>query len=139
MLTNPIWVVKTRVFGTAKHDSIAYRGLWDGLRSIYRTEGIRGLYKGSLLALVGVSNGSIQFATYEEIKRRRTDLKKRKYLRAEKEWKVEDEKLVSPRRIEIGSRSLADACVDKYRVYLSIRIFKTCSDSINVPLSSRPS
>lgn len=96
MLTNPIWVVKTRVFGTAKNDSIAYRGLWDGFRSIYRTEGIRGLYKGSLLALVGVSNGSIQFATYEEIKRRRTEVKRRKYLREGKEWKVEDEKLVRP-------------------------------------------
>ncbi|OWT38459.1 solute carrier family 25 (mitochondrial folate transporter), member 32 [Cryptococcus neoformans Bt1] len=93
MLTNPIWVVKTRVFGTAKNDSIAYRGLWDGFRSIYRMEGIRGLYKGSLLALVGVSNGSIQFATYEEIKRRRTEVKRRKYLREGKEWKVEDEKL----------------------------------------------
>jgi hypothetical protein len=28
MLTNPIWVVKTRVFGTAKSDAAAYRGLW---------------------------------------------------------------------------------------------------------------
>lgn len=95
MLTNPIWVVKTRVFGTAKNDAVAYRGLWDGLRSISRTEGIRGLYKGSLLALIGVSNGSIQFATYEEIKRRRTEVKRRKYLREGKEWRVEDEKLVS--------------------------------------------
>jgi hypothetical protein len=28
MLTNPIWVVKTRVFGTARTDSTAYKGLW---------------------------------------------------------------------------------------------------------------
>ena len=28
MLTNPIWVVKTRIFATAKHDPTAYRGLW---------------------------------------------------------------------------------------------------------------
>lgn len=28
MLTNPIWVVKTRVFATAKNDPKAFRGLW---------------------------------------------------------------------------------------------------------------
>jgi solute carrier family 25 folate transporter 32 len=48
-----------------------------------------------LLALVGVSNGSIQFATYEAIKRRRTDLKRKLYETKGKEWKVEDEKLAS--------------------------------------------
>lgn len=67
----------------------------DGLRSIYRYEGLRGLYKGSLLALVGVSNGSIQFAAYEEIKQRRTDLKRRRFDKVGRRWRVEDEKLVS--------------------------------------------
>lgn len=47
------------------------------------------------MALVGVSNGSIQFAAYEEIKRRRTDLKRRVYEGKAREWRVEDEKLVS--------------------------------------------
>lgn len=56
---------------------------------------MKGLYKGSLLALVGVSNGSIQFATYEELKRRRTDAKRRRYVKAGREFRVEDEKLVS--------------------------------------------
>ena len=76
----------------------------DGLSSIYRTEGLRGLYKGSLLALVGVSNGSIQFATYEEIKRRRTDIKRRLYEKHGRPWRVEDEKLVSPQLIVHSSR-----------------------------------
>jgi hypothetical protein len=67
----------------------------DGLRTIYRAEGTRGLYKGSLLALVGVSNGSIQFAPYEEIKRKRMDIKRKLFASQGKEWKVEDEKLVS--------------------------------------------
>ncbi|TYJ52146.1 hypothetical protein B9479_007271 [Cryptococcus floricola] len=93
MMTNPIWVVKTRVFGTAKNDPAAYRGLWDGLTSIYAKEGLRGLYKGSLLALVGVSNGSIQFAAYEEIKRRRTEVKKRLFELEGKTWGAGDEKL----------------------------------------------
>lgn len=66
----------------------------DGLRTIYKHEGMRGLYKGSLLALVGVSNGSIQFAAYEEIKRRRTDIKRKLIEREGRSWQVADEKLV---------------------------------------------
>ncbi|KAL9933153.1 hypothetical protein V8E36_007871 [Tilletia maclaganii] len=50
----------------------AYNTLWSSLRHIYATEGIRGLWKGAGLALVGVSNGAIQFATYEQLKRWRT-------------------------------------------------------------------
>jgi solute carrier family 25 folate transporter 32 len=69
------------------------------LSTIYTREGIRGLYKGSLLALVGVSNGSIQFATYEAIKRQRADIKRRLYEKQGREWKIEDEKLVSLRAV----------------------------------------
>lgn len=104
MLTNPIWVVKTRIFATPRNDPNAYNGLFsevkivpadsDTMSRIYKAEGMRGLYRGSLLALVGVSNGSIQFATYEDIKRRRIDVKKRKFANAGKVWKQEDEKLV---------------------------------------------
>jgi hypothetical protein len=36
MLTNPIWVVKTRVFATGKNDPAAFRGLW-GMSSITLT------------------------------------------------------------------------------------------------------
>jgi solute carrier family 25 folate transporter 32 len=48
-----------------------------------------------LLALVGVSNGSIQFAAYEEIKTRRTARKRRKIERDGGVWTRGDEKLVS--------------------------------------------
>jgi solute carrier family 25 folate transporter 32 len=68
----------------------------DGLPYIYRNEGLRGLYKGSLLALVGVSNGSIQFAAYEDIKARRTRIKRRRIEQSGGTWRREDEKLVSP-------------------------------------------
>jgi solute carrier family 25 folate transporter 32 len=95
MLTNPIWVVKTRVFATPHNAPGAYNGLFNSFGRIYSAEGWRGLYRGSLLALVGVSNGSIQFATYEEIKRARVELKKRKFAHRGIEFRPEDEKLVS--------------------------------------------
>lgn len=90
LMTNPIWVVKTRMFTTprsvasvptattggaaARAPPEVYRGLWHGLVSIYRTEGVRGWYKGAGLALFGVSNGAIQFMAYEELKKWRTSV-----------------------------------------------------------------
>jgi solute carrier family 25 folate transporter 32 len=55
-LTNPIWVVKTRL--CLQYDDVAkvpndkqYRGMVDGLLKIYKTEGFRGLYAVSLLII----------------------------------------------------------------------------------------
>lgn len=52
LMTNPIWVVKTRLCLQYADDvniaeSKKYRGMVDALKKIYRTEGIRGLYKAS--------------------------------------------------------------------------------------------
>jgi solute carrier family 25 folate transporter 32 len=57
---------------------VAYRGLAHGLRDIWRHEGVRGLYKGAGLALVGVSNGAIQFVAYEELKKWRSAVARRR-------------------------------------------------------------
>ncbi|KAG8835356.1 hypothetical protein FRC17_003839 [Serendipita sp. 399] len=40
----------------------------NGLYRLSKTEGIRGLYRGTSLALFGVTNGSLQFMTYELMK-----------------------------------------------------------------------
>ncbi|THH13333.1 hypothetical protein EW146_g6876 [Bondarzewia mesenterica] len=65
----------------------------DGFKTIYRSEGLAGLYRGTSLALVGVSNGALQFMTYEEMKRWAFERKKRQYATAGKEWTAKDEKL----------------------------------------------
>ncbi|ETW84419.1 mitochondrial carrier protein [Heterobasidion irregulare TC 32-1] len=93
VITNPIWVVKVRMFTTRADSPTAYRGLWDGFRSIYRTEGVTGLYRGTILALVGVGNGALQFMTYEEMKRWGFERKKRQFEKAGKEYTAEDDKL----------------------------------------------
>ncbi|XP_039954007.1 mitochondrial folate transporter/carrier [Bactrocera neohumeralis] len=72
ILTNPIWVVKTRLclqYGaeaSSKHTE--YRGMVDALAQIYRKEGVRGLYRGFVPGILGVSHGALQFMTYEEMK-----------------------------------------------------------------------
>lgn len=72
LMTNPIWVVKTRLClqfdSDTTHNDKRYRGMIDGLTKIYRTEGIRGLYSGFFPGMLGVSHGALQFMTYEEMK-----------------------------------------------------------------------
>ncbi|TRY72311.1 hypothetical protein TCAL_05380 [Tigriopus californicus] len=75
-MTNPIWVVKTRLclqyggdeLAQAKDPSKTYKGMVDALYKIGKYEGIRGLYKGFVPGLWGVSHGAIQFMAYEEMK-----------------------------------------------------------------------
>ena len=76
VLTNPIWVVKTRMLTTSATQSGAYPGLFSGLRSIYRTEGVRGFFHGLTPTLVGVSHGSLYFLAYEKLKLWRRNSKK---------------------------------------------------------------
>eukprot|EP00040_Diaphanoeca_grandis_P026551 m.149049 g.149049 ORF g.149049 m.149049 type:complete len:342 (-) comp30633_c2_seq1:268-1293(-) len=75
-VTNPIWVVKTRMClqvnpsktNNQPSSSANYRGLWHGLRSIVHAEGVAGLYRGFVPGLFGTMHGSIQFVVYEELK-----------------------------------------------------------------------
>ena len=80
-LTNPIWVVKTRMFLDERpHGAQAARpSLLRALSALWREEGVRGLYRGFLPGLLGVSHGAVQFATYESVKQR---LRQRKAARA---------------------------------------------------------
>ena len=55
---------------------------------------MHGLYRGTWLALFGVSNGAIQFMAYEEMKRWAFKQKKGQYLKAGKEWTSETDWLV---------------------------------------------
>jgi solute carrier family 25 folate transporter 32 len=78
-VTNPLWVVKTRLqtqtlasAGSAgavrAGGGILYTGAADALLRIAREEGLRGLYAGFLPSLVGVTHVAIQFPLYERLK-----------------------------------------------------------------------
>ncbi|KAM0719055.1 hypothetical protein Q7P37_004960 [Cladosporium fusiforme] len=66
--TNPIWVIKTRMLSTARNSPGAYRSITHGTLDLYRSEGLKGFYRGLLPSLFGVSHGAIQFMVYERLK-----------------------------------------------------------------------
>ncbi|KAJ9242777.1 hypothetical protein DTO166G5_532 [Paecilomyces variotii] len=68
VITNPIWVIKTRMLSTGSHIPGAYKSFASGAKEILRTEGIAGFYRGLLPALFGVSHGALQFMAYEKLK-----------------------------------------------------------------------
>jgi len=86
VLTNPVWVVKTRLQlqqwvlpGAAAEASAAaggvlatprYEGPLHCVATILREEGVAGFYKGMWPSIWLVAHGAIQFTAYEEIKRR---------------------------------------------------------------------
>ncbi|OUC49613.1 hypothetical protein D917_05224 [Trichinella nativa] len=69
LLTNPVWVAKTRLCLQYENQPKQYRGMIDVLVKLYRMDGIRGLYKGYLPGIVGTSHGAIQFMAYDELKK----------------------------------------------------------------------
>lgn len=68
-ITAPMWVIRTRMMIQQKGVSpFYYNSVADALKTIYKTEGVRGMYKGFTASLVGLIHAGIQFPTYELIK-----------------------------------------------------------------------
>lgn len=68
VLTNPIWVVKTRMISTSSATEGAYPSMISGFRSIWVTEGYRGYFHGLIPAIFGVTHGALYFLAYENVK-----------------------------------------------------------------------
>ncbi|XP_030372001.1 peroxisomal membrane protein PMP34 [Scaptodrosophila lebanonensis] len=72
--TTPFWVVNTRlrmrdVAGTSDEINKHYKNLLAGLRYVAKTEGVKGLWSGTIPSLILVSNPALQFMMYEMLKR----------------------------------------------------------------------
>lgn len=66
-----------------------------------------GLFRGTSLALFGVSTGAIQFVAYEKMKKWGFDRKRKQYARAGMEWTPDADKLVRPMAVfNLLSRAL---------------------------------
>ena len=82
MMTNPIWVIKTRLMSQSNPRSTLlhsrspwrYRNTLDAARKMYRTEGILSFYSGLTPALLGLTHVAIQFPLYEVFKQKFTGL-----------------------------------------------------------------
>jgi len=71
-ITNPIWLLKTRMQLIA--DSSAgqkiYSSYAECAKSIYKEEGVKGFFKGISASYWGCTEGAIQFVLYEQFKTR---------------------------------------------------------------------
>ncbi|KAI1468404.1 mitochondrial carrier [Daldinia caldariorum] len=69
VLTNPIWVMKTRMLSSDRTAAGAYPSMRAGAAHILRREGWKGFYRGLGISLFGVVHGAVQFAVYDPVKR----------------------------------------------------------------------
>lgn len=76
ILTNPIWVIKTRLMSQSKNTSTSegkrvnfhYKNTWDAARQMYKAEGFRSFYSGLTPAMLGLTHVAVQFPLYEFFK-----------------------------------------------------------------------
>ncbi|KAJ3191891.1 hypothetical protein HK101_007305 [Irineochytrium annulatum] len=80
-LTNPIWLVKTRMQLQAENAGAnklqRYKSSFHCLMTIVKTEGVKGLYKGLSASFLGLTESTLQFTMYEYMKKRVIDGKPR--------------------------------------------------------------
>lgn len=76
ILTNPIWVIKTRMMSTSRHISGSYSSSIDGFKRLLRQEGVKSLWKGLVPSLFGVSQGAIYFMVYDTLKYKYSSMRK---------------------------------------------------------------
>lgn len=82
MMTNPIWVIKTRLMSQSSSRSTPlqsrspwrYRNTLDAARKMYQAEGMLSFYSGLTPALLGLTHVAIQFPLYEVFKQEFTGI-----------------------------------------------------------------
>ncbi len=69
LITNPIWVLKTRMLASDSSAAGAYPSMWAGAARLMREEGFLGFYRGLGVGMLAVSHGAVQFAVYDPARR----------------------------------------------------------------------
>src|ERR1700753_1914717 len=76
MVTNPIWVIKTRLMSQVSRKAVSndarppwhYKSTLDAAKKMYKTEGMLSFYSGLTPALLGLTHVAVQFPAYEYLK-----------------------------------------------------------------------
>ena len=68
LITNPIWLIKTRMQLQLTDSATNYKSALHALQSIVKQDGVLGLYKGIVPALFLTTHGAVQFGSYEKLK-----------------------------------------------------------------------
>lgn len=116
--TNPIWLVKTRLQldkSNASHipgRGRQYKNSWDCIKQTVRHEGIAGLYRGLSASYLGVTESTLQWVLYEQMKK---ILARREHIRQSqpgyKNSFIEDTEVVGGRLLAAGAAKLCAALV----------------------------
>ncbi|KAJ2901935.1 mitochondrial folate carrier protein [Zalerion maritima] len=69
LMTNPLWVLKTRLLSSDQTAKGAYPGPVRGTIQLWKDEGWRGGYRGLAISMIGVAHGAVHFAVYEPAKK----------------------------------------------------------------------
>ncbi|KAI5959731.1 FLX1 [Candida pseudojiufengensis] len=68
ILTNPIWVLKTRILSSSKTTENAYKSTIDGIKQMLNQEGILSFWKGCIPSMFQVFQASLQITIYDNLK-----------------------------------------------------------------------
>lgn len=74
LITNPVWLIKTRMQlqmkkASERYNIKPYKSMADAARTIVRDEGPLALYRGCGPALLLTSHGGVQFVVYEYLRK----------------------------------------------------------------------
>ncbi|KAK9979065.1 hypothetical protein ABG768_012511 [Culter alburnus] len=111
--TNPIWLIKTRLQLDARNRGERRMSAFECVRRVYRSDGLRGFYRGMSASYAGISETVIHFVIYESIKR--------KLIESKANANMDDE-----------DESVKDAS-DFVGMMLAAATSKTCATSIAYP------
>ncbi|XP_036601308.1 solute carrier family 25 member 36 isoform X2 [Trichosurus vulpecula] len=69
-MTNPIWLIKTRLQLDARNRGEKQMSAFECVRKVYQTDGLKGFYRGMSASYAGISETVIHFVIYESIKQK---------------------------------------------------------------------
>ncbi|KAI2643507.1 mitochondrial folate carrier protein [Xylaria nigripes] len=120
-LTNPIWVLKTRMVSSDHGAAGAYPGMLSGAAQLLRTEGWRGFYRGLGISLFGVSHGAVQFAVYDPLKQMYLNRRQKVASNGSRSGDREEQRMTNEATLVISSVSklMAGAITYPYQVIRS--------------------